>query len=284
MKTYKKYWGKADKDGQYHLLINHCLDVAAVADCWWQQDLALQQTFQRAIKIEPDQLRAWLLFFIALHDLGKFDVRFQLKSRKIALELQPSFAKANQSSSCKFHHGVWGYSWFEIECRKYGFDNYSHEHELEWMLPVASHHGIWVNAERWLGKFADPIVIQYDSQARQQWVIALRELLLAPVGIQTGDEPPKLSESAQHLVAGFCSISDWIGSNQDFFPYDSDDKELDDYLKSRHRNAKKALQDFGLFYKPLLHGGMHIFPKINMPHGIQTLNVFLWIICVGQIM
>ena len=25
-----KYWGKADKDGKYHLLVYHCLDVAAV--------------------------------------------------------------------------------------------------------------------------------------------------------------------------------------------------------------------------------------------------------------
>ena len=57
-KSYKKDWGKADKDGKYHLLVYHCLDVIAVADCWWQQDLALQQTLQRAIKIEPDKLSA----------------------------------------------------------------------------------------------------------------------------------------------------------------------------------------------------------------------------------
>jgi len=272
MATYKKYWGKADKDDRYHLLPYHCLDVAAVANCWWQQDFPLQQTFQHAIKIEPAQIRAWLLFFITLHDLGKFDVRFQLKARKVALKLQPLFAKANQSSSCKFYHGVWSYSWFEIERIKYGFENYSHEHELDWMLPVASHHGIQIDAEKPSTKFAAPTVIQYDSQARQQWVAELRELFLAPVGIQTGDEPPKLSQSVQHLLAGFCSISDWIGSNQDYFPYDSDsDKNLADYLKSRHPNAKKAIQDFGLYCKPIQHGGMHIFPEIETPRGVQTL-------------
>lgn len=25
-----KYWGKADKEGYYHLLVYHCLDVAVI--------------------------------------------------------------------------------------------------------------------------------------------------------------------------------------------------------------------------------------------------------------
>ena len=33
---YYKYWGKADKQGNYHLLVYHCLDVAAVA--WYLLD------------------------------------------------------------------------------------------------------------------------------------------------------------------------------------------------------------------------------------------------------
>ncbi|EMJ96369.1 type I-E CRISPR-associated protein Cas7/Cse4/CasC [Leptospira alstonii] len=29
-KTYRSYWGKANREGNYHLLVYHCLDVAAV--------------------------------------------------------------------------------------------------------------------------------------------------------------------------------------------------------------------------------------------------------------
>ena len=30
-----RYWGKAGKDGSYHLLPYHCLDVAAVGNQLW---------------------------------------------------------------------------------------------------------------------------------------------------------------------------------------------------------------------------------------------------------
>ncbi len=37
------YWGKSSKSltkgNDIHLLIYHCLDVAAVADCWWDQSV-----------------------------------------------------------------------------------------------------------------------------------------------------------------------------------------------------------------------------------------------------
>ena len=36
--SYFRYWGKAEKDGPgYHLLVYHCLDVAAVVAEWWAE-------------------------------------------------------------------------------------------------------------------------------------------------------------------------------------------------------------------------------------------------------
>ncbi len=75
------YWGKSSKsltkENDIHLLIYHCLDVAAVADCWWDQSVVLQNTFCRNEMLSKQRVKAWLLFFIALHDIGKFDIRFQ---------------------------------------------------------------------------------------------------------------------------------------------------------------------------------------------------------------
>ncbi|MCG8524887.1 MAG: CRISPR-associated endonuclease Cas3'', partial [Opitutales bacterium] len=82
---YFRYWGKA-KPGEnggasYHLLPYHCLDVAAVAACWWKRSPAISGQFTRITGLPEEQARAWVLFFIALHDYGKFDIRFQLKAR-----------------------------------------------------------------------------------------------------------------------------------------------------------------------------------------------------------
>jgi CRISPR-associated endonuclease/helicase Cas3 len=81
------YWGKADPnypgEQKWHPLPYHCLDVAAVAASWWDTDRTIQRIFLAALgctQIQQNKLRAWILFFTALHDLGKFDVRFQLKA------------------------------------------------------------------------------------------------------------------------------------------------------------------------------------------------------------
>lgn len=71
------YWGKAAQDecGGVHLLPYHCLDVAAVAALWWETSASIRRSFlvlNGHSHAEP-QLRAWVLFFVALHDLGKGD-------------------------------------------------------------------------------------------------------------------------------------------------------------------------------------------------------------------
>ena len=69
LKSYYRYWGKAEKDGDgYHLLPYHCLDVAAVAAAWWDASPTIRRAFHRRNKLSKEQLRAWVLFFVALHD------------------------------------------------------------------------------------------------------------------------------------------------------------------------------------------------------------------------
>jgi len=47
--SYYSYWGKARKEGDegdpYHLLPYHCLDVAAVADVWWENCSSIRRAF-----------------------------------------------------------------------------------------------------------------------------------------------------------------------------------------------------------------------------------------------
>ena len=57
------YWGKSSKSltkgNDIHLLIYHCLDVAAVADCWWDQSVVLQNTFFRNEMLSKQRVKAW---------------------------------------------------------------------------------------------------------------------------------------------------------------------------------------------------------------------------------
>jgi CRISPR-associated endonuclease/helicase Cas3 len=51
-----------------------------------------------------------VLFFIALHDLGKLDMRFQWKVSEIATRQWPELAEAGMPS-CHYDHGQAGYAW-----------------------------------------------------------------------------------------------------------------------------------------------------------------------------
>jgi CRISPR-associated endonuclease/helicase Cas3 len=145
--SYFQYWGKARKDEQlqgdsYHLLPYHSLDVAAVAAHWWDHSASLRRSFAGDAADEK-QIRAWVLFFIALHDLGKFDVRFQCKSLDSWLALHPESAgKALPSAAqCKgFDHGKAGLYWFR-EDRRSG----SPESMDDWLSMPVNFDGTWLN-------------------------------------------------------------------------------------------------------------------------------------------
>lgn len=277
----ESYWGKAKRDetsGEpYHLLVYHALDVAAVADAWWQQDQALQALFCRASDSKPEVLRAWLCFFIALHDLGKFDARFQWKAPEAARCLWPQ-SENKVAPVTEFNHGLASEAWFYRECEEYGFAE-ELEQAGEWIQAVAKHHGSACDdghSKITHSKFAAPEIIQQDRAARIAWVQALRSLFLQPAGIAEGAEPPAIDCA---LLAGFCSVADWIGSNpgdaqQPYFTYQAAPiaaSELGDYFQQRRALAARALADFGLCRQPLTQGGMAtLFAKYSA-RGVQTL-------------
>jgi CRISPR-associated endonuclease/helicase Cas3 len=72
-----KYWGKARQSSEheisFHALPCHCLDVAAVASVWWDGSANLRRQFVHMVGSETEEshVRAWVLFFVAAHDLGK---------------------------------------------------------------------------------------------------------------------------------------------------------------------------------------------------------------------
>ena len=116
--AYFRYWGKADKNtGKYHLL----LSIIA----WMWRRLSRnggheRPTIRRSFctsgrDMAEDQIRAWVLFFAALHDYGKFDIRFQLRSKPAWKLLYPAVESSETFPSeyeCKhYYHGEGGLFW-----------------------------------------------------------------------------------------------------------------------------------------------------------------------------
>lgn len=225
--------------------------------------------FSRSTHVTSEKLLAWLLFYVALHDLGKWDVRFQLKAPDVALVLNPLFANADPSQALGFDHGAAGYSWFVKEQPDYGLGEDEESPRL-WMRAVAGHHGTmpWDPSLR-LPR-ADKPTVSFDRDARSEWVATLRRIFLAPAGIEPASIPPALPL----LLSGFCCVSDWLGSNPDYFPYaEPEVLTPSEYFAEMcgEENAQRALRDSGLWRAPAPRGGMSVLYEDLNPFGVQEL-------------
>ena len=69
MSSYYKYWGKTDKNGNYHLLPYHCLDVAAIGWYLLEPGKQLNERLSEELGVDGETLRNWFCFCLALHDL-----------------------------------------------------------------------------------------------------------------------------------------------------------------------------------------------------------------------
>jgi CRISPR-associated endonuclease/helicase Cas3 len=269
----KSKWVYGQEDyAPYHLFPYHCLDVAAVADQWWKNSPALRNQFRQSSQLEAEEKAyAWLMFFICLHDLGKLDIRFQMKSSETIGRLQAkiySSIKAKYDPKTKYDHGSNGYGWFEQEMSDYGFDCISENEAMDWMQQVAGHHGrIPDNNSLVEPAFISDDIKQQDKQARIEWVQTLKQLFLDRFDLELSDIP----ETLPSMLAGFCSVCDWIGSSTDYFPYQTlEQTDLIAYFDSRKSVAEKALKAFGVLSKVKGKGGMAgLFPTYK-PQGLQT--------------
>lgn len=72
---YYKYWGKAgksDDEKSYHLLVYHSLDVTAVGSVWLRKNKFFVERISSESNLSVKAFCEWFLFFLSLHDLGKF--------------------------------------------------------------------------------------------------------------------------------------------------------------------------------------------------------------------
>jgi len=286
-----RYWGKADPkyegEPKWHPLAYHCLDVAAVAKVWLGACPALQGKFLAALDCMPVQvqaLHAWILFFVAMHDLGKLDLRFQLKApealaaawRKIE---QGADHEIPQKEITRFDHGHAGIAWARLEYPAWlactDDDLTSWSRWKSWLAAVIGHHGDYCPPfmEGLSGIEADEALKRHDRDARQAFVVALEALFLHPAGLSLQDLPPDCSPPARALLAGFCASCDWLGSNVAEFGYRARDMTLQDYLDERvaYIEASHLLERYGLLAKTQDYAGLTALLKSGeSPRGVQT--------------
>ena len=145
-----------------------------------------------------------------------------------------------------------------------------------WLEAVTGHHGHLKDSDflavQSLPVTCDKRFADIDHSTRQEWLHTLERLFLTPVGLSLIDTPPLCPRI---FLAGFCSVSDWIGSRSDEenFLYRKDRSDLTAYFNERYANdAKRVFSLAGVIGHPLQYAGVgRLLAAGNNPHMVQTL-------------
>ncbi len=267
--SFLAYWGKAraqeDGDKNYHLLPYHCLDVAATGFFLLSPRTIRCQRLAKQLQVSPDWLRDFFVFCLALHDLGKFARAFQ----GLQTELSDDLIKPVKGYDYNKRHDSLG---FALWCDKLSgqIPELDSKGIIPWLEIVTGHHGQppLKSGIRVANYFLDE-----DCQAALDFVQQLLSLMLNEFDFQplTDKALRKRLKSVSWQLAGIAVLTDWLGSNQDDFPYHKQPMELADYWQNvALPAAKQAVQRLPENPQPQPFTQIQdLFPFISQPTPLQ---------------
>ena len=274
---FHRYWGKARavraSGPRVHLLPYHCLDVAAVMQC-----LCATAWATPVARLLGRSVLAWLPYVAALHDLGKFARGFQNLASGAHPSLVPFDARYLYGDGVR--HDTLG--WLAWQDLRDGLAEVLIDPGSEaWGACIASavgHHGQPPKAPHGLGLRTDRYFAPDDLTAASAFALAAAELLVPQRPVPRPKVSPTDRATASWLSAGLHVLADWLGSNQDFFPYVDAPLSLQSYWQSHALpGAQRALQAVGI--QPLsprpFSGVADLLPYVTEPTPLQALAASL---------
>ncbi len=276
-----RFWGKAQpqdpaRGPSWHPLAYHSLDVAATARALFRRDEGLQERFSELTGLRCEDVMPVLCYLLGTHDIGKFAQRFQAKVPEL---FRNSFGGDPAELPDGYDHGAGGMRMFKVCPEVFQLPRISSPRAWTPLVSaVTGHHGAppAANAENSLVS----LKIDYGSigiAAAGEFAGQIRELLKLPS--ELGGLRVDQSKRASHAVAGLAVVADWIGSNQDWFPYQEPKMELREYWEDIQPKADAAVEQSGVLsatisyqfaYKDLLGAKTHPSP---MQHWAETVDI-----------
>lgn len=232
--------GKGDNKHQYHPLVLHLLDVAASADAILAREPETTRQRMAAILGMPwAEARPWLLLIIACHDLGKACPGFQCKWP----ELLPLLGlQIPRSPNTEINHAFVSQGVLAELLRDFEWPDELAELAAD---AVGCHHGSRASATRLITLMGDRRALGTGD-----WNKVRRDVFFALHSAFSPTRAPiktTMSGPDFMLLSGLTSFADWIGSNEDWFPFGSPDdcKDLKSWFEKRRHSAEYALDAIG---------------------------------------
>ncbi|MHA1267508.1 MAG: CRISPR-associated helicase Cas3' [Candidatus Helarchaeota archaeon] len=264
MTILKHIWGKARKnlgngDLQYkfHPLICHLIDVAAVAEVYWDTVLSVyvKNLISSYLFKNSERAKKWLTFLAGIHDIGKATPIFQSKVPELSNNLYKIFRL--KCFSIPKYHSILSAEildrYLNCEDSKIKIEDPVLKDSLKNIL--SGHHGAFSRSN----SFAEIIPPYIGTGPWEQIQLEIIQLVLDFCGLTQDrltvtplSKDLSIDEKFKALlifIAGFISVVDWIGSNEEFFDYYNDFNNGADlkakYFQLSRARAKKAIHKIG---------------------------------------
>src|SRR5690625_2607472 len=276
-----QYWGKAGAGSDYHSLVFHQLDVAATGIALLEVLPRLRQQLSAISGLPEPLIKCWVGFFLAIHDLGKFSSAFQQLRMDLCPQSEPRYFYT-------IRHDTLGYiAWRRMfayddalldRLAAWGEDESGDDDPLDlidsWVQCVTGHHG-----QPPLHKPRTPLSEYFserDKAAVREWVNIVADVFLPSPAVSIGGSLATAigkSRDASWLVAGLCTLADWLGSNRDHFPFQATHMNAGEYLHEQALpRAREAIGASGLMPVATAEfaGAKQLFNYIEQPTPLQA--------------
>ena len=265
---WQKYWGKADRKTpleSYHLLVCHCMDVAAMAQVFLDKNPHILERLAPRVNSTPQALKRLLVFLIALHDIGKFEESFQ----NLVPELFELLQGKKSSKPYNVRHDAMGFvAWDKVLANAYenspelfAFINSlpsSHRKRSPWFAAllhgIFGHHGKPVDVLN----SVDQAPYFRNKQTKRDVLSFWHDMiaLLYPPSQQPSHtelfhftSPQESTLVLQHIkaiswtLAGLYVLCDWTGSDSSAFTFHKHIHSIEDYWHNHALpTAKKSVE------------------------------------------
>ena len=286
------HWAKFNREHRTtHLLEHHLADVGACFEALLAQPTIRKRLARSGGLEELDEATvARLSIFAAIHDIGKVNVGFQTQVWQDAdfpierrrpgrashyNELVPVLTGNDWRTAGWFFNALgW---WNEATT---SWDDRGGETVCALLIATLSHHGLPLklegglppNPSQWesFGEIDPKYMVERVGDLVKDWF---------PAAFSDDAQPLPSDPAFQHMFLGLCNWADWIGSNEDWFPYVDTPRE--DYFQLARRQASDAIHAVGLdlasqregFQGIPGFGGLFDIPGTPEPNAIQQAAV-----------
>ncbi|RKS68100.1 CRISPR-associated Cas3 family helicase [Actinomadura pelletieri DSM 43383] len=243
-------WGKRRGLPGPYPVVCHLLDAAAAMGVLW--DLYVSPAGRRHIAaglgVDDERARRVLMFWAALHDIGKVTFTFQA----LADDAFPELVGYPDVPRERIRHDQAVHQWLGPALRQVGYRARSLRDEAFMVAQLlGGHHGRFFELKR---DMSDPLVY-FPSLGGGKWEQQRQALLGAVHSVLGEPEPPekRMDADVAGLVCGLVVLADWLVS-QDFFvkgrlkarPNANDAASLKAHLVESTRQVPGLLKEAGL--------------------------------------